>query len=255
MSNSASLHDLTIRLGEFQVAASMAVMAAHSSFFEAKIQAEGDGPFEVDLDERKITAAGLKVAMEFAYTAEANTNLACLTEVFAAAQYLQMADLRNATELQLVKLASVDQAALAALKLTATNPVSPNCRRLVIQGVAERFGQLPSDRLNETATEEFCALLANPKLDGKLSYTAAQRVVDWIVAKPNRIDVASRVLQLLHIPEMSDAQAKLTLKLLVDNKLDWVSAVDIFRDEVSSIAVPGGRNFAKLSRFCSWETS
>ncbi|XP_015754758.1 PREDICTED: kelch-like protein 12 isoform X2 [Acropora digitifera] len=190
--------DVRLKVGEDEFAAHRIILAASSDYFHAMF-AHGmkeSNQEVIELKDENISAAAMKIVMDFIYSGEINVNDENVFEVLTAADHLQVATVVEQCCKYLIQLRFdvqtycrvimfADQHSLKGLKEATENKMASMYKEICDK---EEF-------LSDMNADVLSALLRRDDLSAPSENFVFQSVMQWIkYRKEERMDVAAKVI-------------------------------------------------------------
>nr|XP_022339071.1 kelch-like protein 13 [Crassostrea virginica] len=197
------LCDYTLKADEESFAVHKVVMVACSDYFQAMLTSNMKECHENVVDLKGITANGLRIIIDFAYTGELKLNTQNVEDVLSAATHLQVSDAMDLCSKYLETSISVRNCVdiLNIAELYSLDPLHQAATRFMLHNFeelaeSEQFPMLNSSQLSQ--------LLAKNSLRVTSEFVLFNLVLKWIRYDPaEREQFVSELIENIKLPLMS----------------------------------------------------
>ena len=197
------LCDYTLKADEESFAVHKIVMVACSDYFQAMLTSNMKECHENVVDLKGITANGLRIIIDFAYTGELKLNTQNVEDVLSAATHLQVSDAMDLCSKYLETSISVRNCVdiLNIAELYSLDPLHQAATRFMLHNFeelaeSEQFPMLNSSQLSQ--------LLAKNSLRVTSEFVLFNLVLKWIRYDPaEREQFVSELIENIKLPLMS----------------------------------------------------
>lgn len=197
------LCDYTLKADEESFAVHKVVMVACSDYFQAMLTSNMKECHENVVDLKGITANGLRIIIDFAYTGELKLNTQNVEDVLSAATHLQVSDAMDLCSKYLETSISVRNCVdiLNIAELYSLDPLHQAATRFMLHDFeelaeSEQFPMLNSSQLSQ--------LLAKNSLRVTSEFVLFNLVLKWIRYDPaEREQFVSELIENIKLPLMS----------------------------------------------------
>ena len=197
------LCDYTLKADEESFAVHKVVMVACSDYFQAMLTSNMKECHENVVDLKGITANGLRIIVDFAYTGELKLNTQNVEDVLSAATHLQVSDAMDLCSKYLETSISVRNCVdiLNIAELYSLDPLHQAATRFMLHNFeelaeSEQFPMLNSSQLSQ--------LLAKNSLRVTSEFVLFNLVLKWIRYDPaEREQFVSELIENIKLPLMS----------------------------------------------------
>ena len=200
-----TFNDVTIQAGRLSIDANRMVLSCCSTFFETMFKSQMKERYEPSITIHEIDSTAVKHVIDYMYEGSITVNNTTVMDILAAADFLQLADIKLFCFEFLKKHISSEcwYAVLSAAKLYRCDQL----QNYIYQFISDHLDEITkSDNFKTVAKDDLTSLISNLRENKKTvnESVICQLVIDWTKQdEEERKSVFADLLQMIHLEKVS----------------------------------------------------